>query len=79
MSGRIVSRFILVCDGCQAEFGQYPSATEARAAAYGQGWRFPAKVTAHGTPSSRAADVCPKCLPTWKPTVSRNRSPKERP
>jgi hypothetical protein len=79
VSGHVVSRYILGCDGCGAERPEESTSMEARAAAYADGWRFPSKVTAHGTQSSNTSDVCPKCLPDWEPRPSRRRGgPKPR-
>lgn len=72
VSARVVTRLILVCDGCGTEFDEHPNATEARAAAYGAGWRYPSKVKANGTQATRTSDVCPKCLPGWVPPLSPN-------
>jgi hypothetical protein len=60
----------LVCDGCAAECGpdgRFRSAIEARAGAYADGWRFPAALTARGAQGSRTHDVCPACVPDWRP------------
>lgn len=71
MSAQQVSSMILVCDGCQAELHDgemFRTAMEARAAAYNEGWRFPARTTSTGKPSGgRTSDVCPTCLPGWQP------------
>ena len=65
MSGETITRYVLRCDGgCGTERGsngEYANAMEARAAAYGEGWRFPSKMRADGKPSARTRDLCPKC------------------
>lgn len=61
---------ILICDGCYKELGsngEYRSAMEARAAAYGRGWRFPPTVRANGTEGGRVSDACPDCIGNWTP------------
>jgi hypothetical protein len=71
MSGETVTRYVLKCDGgCGIELGrsgEYENAMEARADAYGKGWRFPGQVKKGGAPSTRTSDVCPECLPGFKP------------
>lgn len=66
-----ITGYLLECNGCKALFGGDgivgSSVMEVRAAAYAAGWRFPAKVGAKGSPSTRVSDVCPSCLPDWKP------------
>ena len=72
MSGRVVSRFVLACDGCGTEREEAPTSIEARASAYADGWRYPAKVKANGDPAmADQSDLCPKCLPDWKPVPAR--------
>lgn len=69
MGGRVETRFILVCDVCGIELGtegEYSTAVEARAAAFGLGWKFPAKKRRNGTPMtgntpSTSMDVCGGC------------------
>lgn len=59
----------LVCDGCGQQFGMdvcYGSAIEARAAAYGDGWRFPEKIRKTRGESKSVSDVCPKCTHGWE-------------
>lgn len=66
-------RYLIQCEGCQAIFGSregFESLTEARASAYGAGWRFPSQLTVKGSPSNRDSDVCGECFPTWKPIKS---------
>lgn len=62
---------VLVCDGCGVEVGsngEFRNAMEARAHAYGLGWRFPSVVNKDGSfHASSANDVCPECLPNWIP------------
>lgn len=73
MSIYTVSTAVLKCDGCGATHGEgcsLRSATEARASAYTEGWRFPPKVNAAGNPSVTTSDVCPACLPEWKPVLT---------
>jgi hypothetical protein len=70
MTSVTLVRYLIECDGCLAIFGDhdgFESSTEARAAAYGQGWRFPNRLKANGEAGSQASDVCPECLPGWKP------------
>lgn len=65
--------YFLACDGCDAESDAYPSTTEARARSFNNGWRFPARLTPTGTPSTtKTHDVCNVCAddfeaPTPKP------------
>jgi hypothetical protein len=61
---------ILICDECGSELGadgRFRSAMEARAAAYGAGWRFPPALSSSGSEGSRSHDACPDCAPTWRP------------
>lgn len=70
MTTNQITRVILICDGCATEHGApdgHPSATEARAAAYADGWRFPPQLRADGQPGTSASDACPQCLPNWQP------------
>lgn len=70
MSALAFHRYIVECDGCHARHGEpdgRPSVAAARAAAYADGWRFPAMVLASGKPSSSSSDVCPTCIPSWTP------------
>lgn len=70
MSGKAITRYLLTCDGCSAQLGEngeYENALEARADAYGKGWRFPGRVKMSGETSAYTSDVCPACLPTWTP------------
>lgn len=75
MSGRIITKYVLACDGCLKELPPFQSSTEARGAAYAAGWRFPPQTKADGSTSSNASDVCPDCLPTWTAKPSRRRGP----
>jgi hypothetical protein len=76
VSIRVVTRDILICDGCAVEQPEAASATEARANAWAEGWRFPRRATISGAPSSRTSDVCPGCLPGWTAAPStRPRNP----
>jgi hypothetical protein len=75
MATRTISYHTLVCDGCEAPFGRdiyYASVIEARAAAYGDGWRFPERYKANGGESKSVNDVCPKCEPTWERQPAQN-------
>ncbi|MEU3162931.1 hypothetical protein [Streptosporangium sp. NPDC006930] len=73
MSGRTVTRYRLLCDGCEAivpgsHNGEFESAIEARGAAYAAGWRFPPRLRVNGRAKVKeVSDVCPECLPTWEP------------
>lgn len=78
MSGYTITKYVLTCDGCGAERPEAQTATEARGAAYADGWRFPPQAKANGKPSSNASDVCPDCLPTWAPQPSRRRGGRSR-
>jgi sarcosine oxidase delta subunit len=71
---RAVTYSAIECDGCQQRLkGDFSSATEARAAAYADGWRFPLRVNASGDAvRSRANDVCGECLPDWIPRLDRS-------
>ena len=74
MATRVINFHTLICDGCEKTFGtttQY-SIIEARAAAYGAGWRFPERVRATVGESKTVNDVCPSCAPDWKPQAARN-------
>lgn len=75
MSGRTITRYVLACDGCGKEMPEAQSATEARAAGYSDGWRFPPQAKADGSTSSNASDVCPACLPGWTTQPTRRRGP----
>lgn len=68
-----IRRVVMRCDGCGSTLGDFPSATEARAAAYSQGWRFPARVDRRGQPMVSSSDACPECLPAWTAQPSNNR------
>jgi hypothetical protein len=66
-----IIRYVVQCDGCNAVFGTPVgelSPMDVRAAAYAQGWRFPNTVNRRTeAKQSGTSDVCPDCLPTWKP------------
>jgi hypothetical protein len=78
MSGRQVMRFVLCCDGCGKERTEAASAIEARASAYADGWRFPARARTNGSASPKASDVCPPCLPGWETRPAGNGQPANR-
>lgn len=70
MASLHIAMYLIECDGCSKVFGApqgYPSSTEARAAAYGDGWRFPNQVTKAGKTANTTSDVCPGCVPSWSP------------
>lgn len=75
MSTKQRTYYTVTCDGTRHEdqpltFADptYQSAIEARAAAYGAGWRFPAKILADGTQSpTQVSDVCPDCIDGFEP------------
>lgn len=68
VGSRTITSVILICDGCRVELpGEHRTGIEARAAAYSEGWRFPARLRAKGADGTRASDVCPTCLPSWQP------------
>lgn len=75
MSGRTITKYVLVCDGCAAEMPEAQSSAEARGAAYAAGWRFPPQTKADGSTSSNSNDVCAECLPGWTVQPSRRRGP----
>lgn len=65
-----VHAVMLSCDGCGTRLRgseQFNSATDARGAAYGDGWRFPPQLSRRtGQPlTNSTSDVCPTCLPGW--------------
>lgn len=66
-----VNSLRLACDGCGQQLNDgalFTSAMDARGAAYGQGWRFPHMVGKKtGALIVSTSDVCPPCLPGWKP------------
>jgi hypothetical protein len=75
MATRTISYHTLVCDGCEKPFGRdthYASVIEARAAAYGEGWRFPERYKVSGGESKSVNDVCPACEPTWERKPAQN-------
>lgn len=70
MATLAMTLYLMECDGCQSTLGLpngYSSATEARLAAYADGWRYPPQPTKSGRPGRRTFDVCPSCISTWKP------------
>lgn len=70
MTSVTLVRYLIECDGCLVIFGDhegFDSHTEARAAAYGQGWRFPCRLKVNGQAGNQTSDVCPECLPDWQP------------
>lgn len=69
MSGRVITKFILTCDACDVDLGEFESATEARAAAYVEGWRFPNKLNKKGAEMRRTHDVCVDCRETFEVPV----------
>lgn len=74
MTGHTVTAYVFYCDDCKQEWGadrQYQTAIEARAAAYGAGWRFPPRLTSKSAPSNQVEDVCPECLPSHQSTLTR--------
>lgn len=78
MSGYTITKYVLVCDGCGTERPEAQTATEARGAAYADGWRFPPQTKSDGRPSSNASDVCPDCLAIWESQPSRRRGGRTR-
>lgn len=71
MSGQVITRYVLKCDGCgntvpEGHNGEFANAIEARAAAYAANWRFPSRTRVNGQPGRESSDVCPSCLPTWQ-------------
>jgi hypothetical protein len=76
MGARMISRVILVCDGCAAEFfdPEAQSAIETRFAAYNAGWRYPEQVTKSGRPARTTSDACPACKDGWTTQVQGSRS-----
>lgn len=74
MSARTLTFTALVCDGCGTDIdglqsGGYDNVMEARAAAYGLGWRFPNRINEAGRTIKNTSDVCPNCIGDWKPQV----------
>ena len=70
-----VMRYYVSCHGCgaQTDDGGHDSHFEARAAAYAEGWRYPARVRTDGSASKETDDVCPKCVPSWTPRPATKR------
>jgi hypothetical protein len=83
MAALSFQRYLVECDGCQNRHGEPDgrrTSEEARAAAYADGWRFPAMVKSDGKPGASTSDVCPKCVPNWTPVrwgVRRGRALKQ--
>jgi hypothetical protein len=76
MAALQVNSIILRCDGCDTALDDgaiFQTAVEARASAYAAGWRFPHRLGKTGNPIARASDVCPACVPGWKPVRSKVR------
>lgn len=70
MGSLTIMRFLLECDGCGAKIGAkegFENLIEARASSYVQGWRFPSQIGVKGHLIQTASDVCPDCVPGWKP------------
>lgn len=60
--------YAIECDGCNNVFGAphgLPSSMDVRAAAYAEGWRFPALTGKNDESRQISSDVCPTCLPSW--------------
>lgn len=66
-----INAAILACDGCDQQLNNgemFPTAPDARIAGFIAGWRYPGRRTKAGTIStSLVSDVCPSCLPSWRP------------
>ena len=74
MASLVFTRYVINCDGCESIFGDrrgFESLTEARAAAYMAGWRFPNRLNAKGVPANATSDVCPECIGAWVPVQAR--------
>lgn len=70
MASLSLLRYLIECDGCKAVFGApkgFDSLTEARAAAYATGWRFPHMLNRAKRATTRTSDACPACMPNWNP------------
>lgn len=82
MAAMAIHSMILRCDGCGEALldgTPFPSAMDARGAAYCEGWRFPQQLSKRtGAPVTSCSDVCPKCLPGWTPQVLGARAGYER-
>jgi len=77
MAGLALQVYVISCDGCETIFGApngFVSSMDARAAAYGEGWRFPNQITKTGAPGRTTSDVCPECMPTWTPKKQGSRA-----
>lgn len=67
MSTKARTFYTVTCDGNHEKPVQFldptfASAIEARAAAYNEGWRFPAKLLGDDSPSpTQVSDACPDC------------------
>lgn len=74
MTGHVVSAYMFACDDCGREWGanrEYQTAIEARGSAYAAGWRFPPRLTTNRNPSQQISDVCPDCLSSHEPSLTR--------
>lgn len=73
MSTQARTFYTVTCDGKHASPVRFldptfSSSIEARAAAYGTGWRFPPKLLGDGTQSpTQVSDVCPDCVGDFEP------------
>lgn len=78
MSTRARTFYTVTCDGNHQKEAQFldptfASAIEARAAAYGIGWRFPPKLLGDGSQSpTQVSDVCPECVGDFEPQYAVN-------
>lgn len=77
MATRAISFHTLLCDGaeCEVTFGRdtyYASLVEVRAAAFGAGWRFPARRRANGKQAEQVNDVCPAHVDDWEERPAQN-------
>lgn len=64
-----IIRVAIECNNCKQTFGEtdrFPSAMEARSAAYAHGWRFPQRLPRSTKPNAHTDDICPDCYPTWQ-------------
>lgn len=73
MSTKARTFYTVTCDGNHENPVQFLDPTfsspiEARAAAYSEGWRFPAKLLGdHGPSPTQVNDVCPVCVAGFEP------------
>lgn len=78
MSAKARTFYTVTCDGTHGIPVQFldptfSSSIEARAAAYSEGWRFPAKLLGDHSPSpTQVSDVCPACAGTFQPEYVMN-------